>query len=303
MSQTSPIRPSVRPLFTDPVVLGFPLLAIGLWGFDVFGPGLATASASVGFAAAILLTGIPHGALDIEIFARHLGRSDALSKLKLTAGYAGCALLMTLIWIYAPPLALLLFLILSILHFGLDWRDNAEPFLGMTVGWAIVALPALSHPSEVTTIFNTLVGDDSGATMAALLACSSVPAALVTLAFCRAAFARGNQKAAIHVATCLFAACFLPPLASFAMFFCGLHSPRHFADALAQSGPMAPLKKTAIITAVVGLSLGIGVWIFTQGQTLGMSDGTVRATFILLSILTLPHFILEQILARTHSSA
>ena len=285
-------------LFNDRATLAFPFLAVGLWCFDSIGPGLGSVTANLIFASAILLAGIPHGALDIEIFARHLGRSDALSKIKLTAAYAACALMMTLIWIYAPPLALAAFLLLSILHFGLDWRDNAEPFLGMTVGWAIVALPALSHPTAVTAIFETLAGEGNGAVMSAVLACSSVPAALVTIAFCRDAFVRGNQKAAIHVATCLFAALFLPPLASFAMFFCGLHSPRHFADALAESGPMAPLKKGAIIVAVVSLSLGIGVWVFTQEQSLAVGDGAVRATFILLSILTLPHFILEQILVR-----
>ncbi len=303
MSQLSDMRVSIDPILADRTTLAFPLLAIALWCLDAFGLGLGSASASLVFAAGILLAGIPHGALDIEIFARHLGRSDALSKLKMTIGYAGCALLMTLIWVHAPPLALALFLMLSILHFGLDWRDNAEPFLGMTVGWAIVALPALSHPSAVTAIFNTLVGNEGGATMSALLACSSVPAALVTIAFCRDSFMRGNQRAAIQVATCLFAALFLPPLAAFAMFFCGLHSPRHFADALAQSGPIAPLKKGAIIVAVVGLSLGIGVWVFTQEQALAMSEGAVRATFILLSILTLPHFILEQILARNGANS
>lgn len=281
----------------------FPLLAVMLFIMDSLGQGLTTVTASLVFASAILLAGIPHGSLDIEILARHLGSSGASAKVKLTLAYATCALLMTSVWLYAPPFALAAFLIISILHFGLDWRDNAEPFLGMTVGWALVALPALSHARDVTAIFNTLVGVQYGATLCALLACSSVPAALVTIAFCRDAYARGNRKAAVHVATCLFAAVFLPPLASFALFFCGLHSPRHFADALIQSGPMSRIKKIAIIVAVVSLSLGLAVWIFAQNQVLGLSDGAVRATFILLSILTLPHFILEQILTRRPASA
>ncbi len=284
-------------------LLLFPSLAALLLLVNNFVQSLTTVTASLIFTSAILLAGVPHGSLDIEILARHLGRAGALAKTKLTIAYATCALLMTLVWLYAPPLALVAFLIISILHFGLDWRDNAEPFLGMTVGWALVALPALSHPQDVTAIFNTLVGVEYGATLCALLACSSVPAALVTIAFCHDAYSRGNHKSAVHVASCLFAAVFLPPLASFALFFCGLHSPRHFADAVAQSGPISHIKKGAIIIAVVSLSLGIAVWIFTQSQTLTMSDSAVRATFILLSILTLPHFILEQILARSPAKA
>ena len=290
------------PLIGASLVL-FPLMALVLVMINSFGQSLTSVTASLFFATAILLAGIPHGSLDIEILARHFGRGGAFAKAKLTIAYATCALLMALIWLYAPPIALTAFLIISILHFGLDWRDNAEPFLGMTVGWALVALPALSHARDVTAIFNTLVGVEYGATLCALLACSSVPAALVAIAFCRDAYARGNRKAAVHVATCLFAAVFLPPLASFALFFCGLHSPRHFAEALAQSGPMSRIKKAAIIIAVVGLSLGLAAWIFAQGQTLGMSDAAVRATFMLLSILTLPHFILEQILTRSSASA
>ena len=279
-------------------MFAFPALATLCLFVDFIGISLGSISASLIFAIVILIAGIPHGSLDIEILARHLGRSDALAKIKLTIGYAGCAGLMSLIWFYAPPLALASFLLISILHFGLDWRGSAEPFFGMAAGWAIIALPALSHPTAVTAIFTVLVGDRSGATVSALLACSAVPASLITLAFCRDAFTRGNQNAAIQVATCLLAAIFLPPLASFALFFCVLHSPRHLADALAQSGPMSALKKGAIMVAVVCLSLGIAVWIFTHGQPLAMNEGTVRATFILLSILTLPHFILEQFLSR-----
>lgn len=277
----------------------FPGLAIFLFIIDKFGQSLTSLTASVVFMGAILIAGVPHGSLDIEILARHLGRTGPLAKLKLTIAYATCALLMTLVWLYEPPFALTAFLIISILHFGLDWRDNAEPFLGMTVGWALVALPALSHPHDVTVIFNTLVGIDYGATLCAVLACSSVPAALVSIAFCCDAFDRGNRVASMNVATCLLAALFLPPLASFALFFCGLHSPRHFADAIDQSGPMSALKKSAIIVAVVSLSFGIAAWIFSQSYPLLVSEAAVRATFTLLSILTLPHFILEQILAQS----
>lgn len=302
MSQTISTDNQERVPVTGASLVLFPSVALALVMIDSFGQSLTTVTASLFFVTAIMLAGVPHGSLDIEILARHLGRGGAFAKAKLTIAYATCALLMTLIWLYAPPVALAAFLFISILHFGLDWRGNAEPFLGMTVGWTLVALPALSHARDVTAIFNTLVGVQYGATLCALLACSSVPAALVTIAFCRDAYARGNHKAAIHVATCLFAALLLPPLASFALFFCGLHSPRHFADALAKSGPMSRLKKAAIIVAVVSLSLGLAAWIFAQGQTLGLSDGAVRATFILLSILTLPHFILEQILTRSPTS-
>jgi len=66
------------------------------------------------------------------------------------------------------------------------------------------------------------------------------------------------------VLACITAALFLPPLVAFAVFFCGLHSPRHMADALRETGDLSKLKKASIVAAVSALSLGLGVLMFLQ---------------------------------------
>ncbi len=248
-------------------------------------------------AVAIVLAGIPHGTLDVEIAAVHFGRRDFAGKTKIFAIYAGCAVAMISMWLLLPELALVAFLVISIVHFSHDWRGGAEPFLAMMVGWALVALPALASPDDVASIFAVLTGNQNGAMIAGLLGAASVPAALGSLVFAYWAYRNHDIKSALEVVACIVAALFLPPLVAFAVFFCGLHSPRHMADALRETGALSAAKKGAIIAAVTALSLGMGVAMFLYQGEVPTDMGVIRAAFVLISTLTVPHFILEYLMS------
>ena len=285
------IPPSLR-LWALPVLTGVLIACDMMWD------GMRSLQMTTIAAVAILLAGIPHGTLDVEIAAAHFGHSDKAGKAKITAGYVACALAMIVLWLTLPELALVAFLIISIVHFSADWRGGVDPFLAMMVGWALVALPALSHPEAVATIFEILTGNPNGVTIASLLACASVPAALGSLVFAYWAYQRGDSKSAGDVISCIIAALFLPPLIAFAIFFCGLHSPRHMMDALRETGALSARKKALIITAVFSLSVGMGVLFFIVQPAVPVDASIVRTAFVLISTLTVPHFILEHLLLR-----
>ena len=285
------IPPSLR-LWALPVLTGVLIACDMMWD------GMRSLQMTTIAAVAIFLAGIPHGTLDVEIAAAHFGHSDKAGKAKITAGYVACALAMIVLWLTLPELALVAFLIISIVHFSADWRGGVDPFLAMMVGWALVALPALSHPEAVATIFEILTGNPNGATIASLLACASVPAALGSLVFAYWAYQRGDSKSAGDVISCIIAALFLPPLIAFAVFFCGLHSPRHMMDALRETGALSARKKALIITAVFSLSVGMGVLFFIVQPAVAVDASIVRTAFVLISTLTVPHFILEHLLLR-----
>jgi Brp/Blh family beta-carotene 15,15'-monooxygenase len=278
-------------------LFALPVATLLLVIFDRFWGGINSAHANMLAAVAIVLAGIPHGTLDVEIAATHFGQKGFSGKAKIIAGYLGCAAAMVLLWLQLPELALISFLVISIVHFSRDWRDGVDPFLAMMVGWALVALPALASPDDVAMIFAALTGSYNGAVIAALLGAASVPAALGSLVFAFWAFRHDDAQSAMEVLACIAAALFLPPLVAFAIFFCGLHSPRHMADALRETGNLSPLKKTAIIIAVFALSLGLGVLMFLFQGDVPTDLGIVRTAFILISTLTVPHFILEHILS------
>ena len=98
--------------------------------------GMNGAEANMLAAIAIVLAGIPHCTLDVEIAATHFGRSGIAGKAMIFGGYLGCAAFMVLLWVQVPALALIAFLVISIVHFSHDWRGGVEPFLAMMVGWA-----------------------------------------------------------------------------------------------------------------------------------------------------------------------
>ena len=285
------IPPSLR-LWALPLVTALLILA------DLFWVGLDSDYMTMIAAIAIVLAGIPHGTLDAEIAAIHFGRNSVAGRAKIIAAYIGCASAMILLWTLAPELALISFLIISIVHFSRDWRGGVDPFLAMMVGWALVALPALARPAEVAVIFETLTGNLNGAIIAALLACASVPAALGSLVFAYWAYTNDDTQSAIEVIACMVGALFLPPLIAFAIFFCGLHSPRHMADALRETGALSPSKKFVIVAAVSALSLGLGAVIYASGSAVSFDAGIVRSAFVLISTLTVPHFILEHLTDR-----
>ena len=267
---------------------------------DRFWGGMNSTHANMLAAVAIVLAGIPHGTLDVEIAAAHFGQKGIAGKAMIIASYLGCAAAMVLLWVLIPELALVSFLIISIVHFSRDWRGGVDPFLAMMVGWALVALPALASPDDVATIFAALTGNQNGAIIAALLGAASVPAALGSLVFAYWAFSHNDKQSALEVIACIAAALLLPPLIAFTVFFCGLHSPRHMADALRETGTLSFVKKAAIIAAVSALSLGLGVLMFLYQGDIPADMGVIRSAFVLISTLTVPHFILEHILSDKH---
>ena len=292
--QVSPIRRSTGAAFPPLLRLWIlPFLAGGLILADALFVGMDSVQVTMVAALFIVIVGIPHGTLDVEIAAVRFGKSTISGKIVILTGYLACAIGMALCWMVAPAIALTLFLIISIVHFGLDWRGGADPFLAMMVGWALIALPALSHPQEVSDIFAILTGSPTGSTISALLACAAAPAALGSLVFAFWAFKNNERQNAVDVIACMAAAVFLPPLVAFAIFFCGLHSPRHMAEALRESAGISSAKKAAIIAAVFLLSLAIGVLLFLGQSDLQVESGIIRTAFVLISILTVPHFVLE----------
>jgi Brp/Blh family beta-carotene 15,15'-monooxygenase len=278
-------------------LFALPVATLLLVIIDRFWGGMNSPHVNMLAAVAIVLAGIPHGTLDVEIAAAHFGQKGITGKIRIIGGYLLCAAAMVLLWILLPELALISFLIISIVHFSRDWRGGVDPFLAMMVGWALVALPALASPDDVAMIFAALTGSNNGAVIAALLGAASVPAALGSLVFAYWAFRHDDKQSALEVLACIVAALFLPPLVAFAIFFCGLHSPRHMADALRETGDLSPLKKTAIICAVFALSLGLGVVMFLYQGDVPADMSIIRTAFILISTLTVPHFILEHILS------
>ena len=91
----------------------------------------------------------------------------------------------------------------------------------------------------------------------------------------------------------------LPPVIGFAVFFCLFHSPRHFREGWAALGSKVPRSTSVRIAAMTLAGFGVAALIYAANGSLAVSAGLFEASMLTLSVLTVPHMLLEPILERT----
>ena len=93
----------------------------------------------------ISLVGLPHGALDPVVAHRCGLIHDLRSSAQFFAGYVIVVALVVLLWLQLPAASLLLFLLISCVHFGRDWKQKIS-FGGFAYGAFVLGLPAWTAP-------------------------------------------------------------------------------------------------------------------------------------------------------------
>ncbi|MDP5065117.1 MAG: Brp/Blh family beta-carotene 15,15'-dioxygenase [Haliea sp.] len=245
-------------------------------------------------AVAVVLTGLPHGALDPWVAWR-------AGLWRTWAGFAGFNLVymaaaagVVAVWQLAPGASLALFLAISAWHFGGDWRKDLNVWGRVMAGSALLALPALGAPAEVSALFTLLAGEQGGA-LASSLGMAAPWLAAVAAAAAVAALRR-STVAAVELAAVAAFALLLPPLVFFLVYFCALHSPRHLRNAArsAVSGQRQQMVGVALIYTglTVVAAAFVWPWLAEAGMpTATLENNLLRLVFIGLAALTLPHMI------------
>ena len=245
----------------------------------------------------VVLIGLPHGAFDGAI-ANYLGvgRSFATAA-KFIASYCAVAGLVIATWIMFPAITLALFLIISMIHFGRgDASAKPGPVFMMQVllhgGLPIFGIIYFQQ-SSVIPLFDALTNGASN--LAILVSKIMVPmmglmAALYGLMALRDASLRARFAEFILLAV-IFA--FLPPLVSFALYFCIIHTGRHMRliwHVLAStSSPKGLYRQAAGFTLTSWL---VGGAAFLWLETGNLDAALLQVVFIGLAALTVPHMIL-----------
>jgi len=253
---------------------------------------------AAGFLALAVIVGLPHGAFDHKVARRAFERGHRAGWWRpFLAGYLALAAAMLLIWWALPVLALSIFLLLSIFHFG----DQDAPAQASHRSIRIVAhggvpiiVSAVCHPEAIERLLAALVpGHAHIVTMLldgplALLWVGAVICTLIAYA------ARGRADdwtvgADLVLVTLLFAVA--PPLIAFSLYFAAIHAPRAITAAMPAGGMRAGELVLPLVLTVLGL--GLGAVISTTGTAAPTGDNVVRTAFLLLSALTVPHMWLD----------
>lgn len=238
----------------------------------------------------VAIVGLPHGALDLPI-AEALWPLDTRARQGLfTALYLGLSGGVIAVWLLLPGLALLAFLAYAMLHFSEDWAGDL-PALRWSGGLATVGAPSLLHHAEVEAIFAMLA--QRGAALAADAAALAGAIGLALLAVSLLTSQRSRGSAALELAVLWATATALPPLMYFAVYFCALHSIRHFTATMrAVPNGQRALGLAVVLSVVVTLAALVATLQGLPGTLAEPTEQGIRVIFIGLAALTVPHMIL-----------
>lgn len=260
------------------------------------GAPLGAHSATMAASLALLIFGLPHGALDLELLK--LARADGERSIGLAlALYVGLALGTFLLWMLLPLAALSVFLLIAVAHFAEDWGDLELPLLPFGMAAAVLCVPALFHQSEVAGLFDVVAGTEDGARLVDIMVLVAPVSVAIAAVGVRELWRRGQRDRAIGCGCALTALATLPPVIGFACFFCLLHSPYHLGAALDRLGRADRTRRAWVIAPLTLAALGAAALLYLVLRRADATDGVVAASFMTLSILTVPHMAVPVILA------
>jgi Brp/Blh family beta-carotene 15,15'-monooxygenase len=254
--------------------------------------------------------GLSHGGADPMILKQLTATSPTglviITGVYLTASLAFVALIWAL-----PVVALLVFLGLSIWHFG--YTDEAflssakNPLLRWLSGSMPILGPMLGHPQQTSELFAWLIKVEPQVVLDTVVWLGPCLAVLWLFGFGCLLFGRLNRPGPrVLVELCLVSAALtaLPPLLGFAFYFCAIHSVRHFLS-IAEHRLLSnqkslfqafPVRK--ILPATLGaIALACVAWgaIVLIEPSSSLFVDAVRVMFWALAALTLPHAIIVRL--------
>ena len=248
--------------------------------------------------ALILLLGVPHGAFDVVLARKLFGVADFKGWALFSLFYVGLSALVVGLWYVAPSLFLCAFLAFAALHFGADPAAGASKLARGLYGGAVIVLPALWHGAELQRLLGLVAGPASAALVAPILS-QLAPAWLGATVLACALQARTARLAALEWAALAALAVTAPPLLTFAVYFCAMHSPRHILRTLASLRGADARNALALAIWPTAAVLAAAVLIGWLASGIPIETRVMQLVFVGLAALTLPHMVLLERVRRS----
>jgi len=277
-----------------------------------FSEALAGVTAGV-LAALVAVVGLPHGAADHRFARPRLEPVLGMAWLPLfLAGYLAVAVAVVAGWLMAPAATILVFFLSSAWHFGQEeprlpiGPRPLRPVFRFARGGLVIWTPLACRYGDVSEILALAAPGGSGPTldrsMGLLRACSwimlTIAVAAWGLQIVAAIKRRGRIRRALLTDNALVASlvalfAVASPLVSFPVYFCAWHSARGLRRLRIELGASWPelARSLAPLTVASIALIGAMAWLVLRGA--GWNDTLVRATFVGLSAVAMPHLLLH----------
>lgn len=262
-----------------------------------------------------ILIGIPHGATDNYLYARLVGGRETF---RFYAVYLLIAILYGGFWLIAPVTSLVLFLLISVYHFGqsnLFYADVPEhagvkKLIYLPWGAFNLAAPLLFRYQKAAAVIEFLIGFHPLTVEAAHRAAPGVTGALLTVniviltVLYRTGRLSGRSFAKELLAFVLLTALYAtaPLYVSFIVYWAfwhSLNSAIEIASTWRNLPPAAQLRR--FFRAALPLSLvtfaGMAV-IFLAAGVYGSAEALIGTFFAIIAAITLPHTVVMEFLYR-----
>ncbi len=253
----------------------------------------------------IFFIGLPHGSFDGAV-ATLVGFSSRIQFLQFLFYYLALFFLVILFWLYFPIIALTIFIVMTIIHFGLcDWTNfkinKFKYSVSFTYGMTIIFGIIFFNEQQSFVIFEYLTNDK----IYILQKYFFIPYFLTLLSiiyfFFISFFEKKLRVGVVEILLLLLIFYFFDPLLSFAIYFCFFHTYKHLKHLIKNIYLNLSNKKFVIYSTIVFTVIswvgGLGI-IYYLFQNLTLYESILKVVFIGLAALTLPHMLLVDVVYR-----
>ena len=259
----------------------------------------------------IMLVGLPHGAGDGLLAFKNFNPTPKGWVVFVSSYFAIVGMVVALWYVY-PVLGLLLFLIQSCIHFGLGDVSASDLIARGTksqnrlhhwariiaIGGAPVLLIPLFHPIPVNDVFVLISGQAASYLIIYIIFLLPVWLAAFGIMLSYLPKTGGRETAFLLLLVGLYF--ILPPLWSFAIYFCCVHSLRHFVVLNTQiDGGLVKSGHLGQILLFSALPIGV-IFLFALQAQAHFTEALTAGLFIGLAALTVPHMVLVDGLRKHH---
>ena len=183
----------------------------------------------------IIWPGIAHGSLDILTATRKKLIMDSFTKFIFLILYLMIPLVFFFIWQIYPNYVFTVFLILSLMHFGISDKLKSKNIMVaneiLLRSFFIISLPIVLHNEQTLKIFYFLnISEDYGFFLTEIFQYLVYTIIPLLILYTSNSLIKKEYGHLIDIITLLFCFFYFEPLLSFLIYFCFLHSVRHLVN-------------------------------------------------------------------------